>query len=263
MSLPKITSLRIYPIKGCGGISVSTIEVSPRGLLGDRQWMIIDARNQFVSQRQLPALSQIKLSRSAQDLLVDIPGNLPQRLESPRGLPEVFQAQVWDSQVQVVETSPELSQALSDYLQQKLRLVEMAPQFHRPIKAKYGQGEVVFADSLPLLVISQESLDELNRRLEDSVPMDRFRPNIVVQGEGQPHAEDLWKKVMMGGLNFRAPKLCVRCVVTTIDQKTGQKSPEPLKTLATYRRGPKGITFGQHLVCEGQGQLEVGSQVLL
>lgn len=274
MSSVHVTELWIYPIKGCGGVSVSELELTPRGPKWDRHWMIIDENGRFTSQRQHSQMCLLALEfNSAGDFTLSIPGQgdfvlgassqgYSDARSGARGDRPVISAQVWDCEVQVVETDTKISQALSLFLGTPVRLVEMAPGHSRLIKEKYGSGEIQFADSLQLLVISEESLAELNRRLENPVPMNRFRPNVVVKGVDEPHGEDSWQQVKVGDVTFKAPKLCVRCVVTTVDQATGEKSPEPLATLAKYRRGEKGILFGQHLVPEGLGGIHVGDEVL-
>jgi uncharacterized protein YcbX len=139
----------------------------------------------------------------------------------------------------------------------------MAPDFKRKVKEKYqvtGEEVVDFADGFPFLLISQSSLDDLNSKLKNPVPMNRFRPNLVVEG-GNPFQEDGWKKVKVGGVLFRVAKPCARCEITTVDQDTGEKGIEPLETLGLYRTAAKGVMFGQNLIAESLGTVKVGDPV--
>ncbi len=153
---------------------------------------------------------------------------------------------------------------LSDWLEHELRLVHMdavATRAVDPARSRAGD-EVSFADGFPLLLISQAALDELNARLAAPVPMLRFRPNLVVAGS-DAHAEDGWRRLRIGAIEFEAVKPCVRCVFTTVDPERGAFDPtgEPLKTLKHYRRGEKGITFGMNLIARGSGSLRLGDAV--
>jgi uncharacterized protein YcbX len=134
----------------------------------------------------------------------------------------------------------------------------------RPADPEYAPAgtRVSFADGFPFLLISEESLADLNRRLADPLPMNRFRPNLVVAG-AEPYAEDGWDRIEIGGVRLRMVKPCARCVVTTTDQTTAQRGKEPLRTLATYRKVEGEVMFGQNVVPEGRGHLRVGDQLLL
>src|SRR5262249_19187395 len=150
---------------------------------------------------------------------------------------------------------------LSDYLGQKCRLVRMADFTVRRLDERYAKdGEVGFADGYPFLLISEASLSDLNERLAEPVPMNRFRPNIVTSGSGS-YAEDRWKTIRIGTLEFRVVKPCDRCVITTVNQSTGDKGIEPLRTLATYRKSEAGVIFGQNLVHQGTGSIYVGDSI--
>jgi uncharacterized protein YcbX len=166
---------------------------------------------------------------------------------------------IWKDQCVAVAAGAEADAWFTALLGTPCRLVTMPSSTVRQVDLGYAEpGDPVgFADGFPFLLISQGSLDELNRRLEHPVPMDRFRPNIVVDG-CEPHAEDGWSRVTIGEISFRVVKPCARCVITTTDQQTGERGREPLRTLATYRRVGNKVLFGQNLIHDGVGAVRVG-----
>ena len=173
-------------------------------------------------------------------------------------------ASVWKDECAVLDEGHEAAAWFSDYLGVGARLVRLADDDARPLGTTAAQpgDRVSFADAYPFLLISEASLDGLNRRLSLPVPMDRFRPNIVVEGCGA-HAEDQWRHVRIGEVDFRVAKPCSRCVITTTNQQTGESGREPLRTLATYRLEDGEILFGQNLVHGGRGEVGVGDDVVV
>jgi hypothetical protein len=166
---------------------------------------------------------------------------------------------VWNHRCAAIPCGAKADAWVSHLLEARCRLVYMGDETRRPVEqnAAGAAGRVAFADAYPLLLISTASLDGLNARLAAPVPMNRFRPNIVVAGV-EAHAEDAWASVGAGDLELVVAKPCARCVVTTVDQATGVAGAEPLRTLATYRRGESGVLFGQNVVHRGTGSLTVG-----
>jgi uncharacterized protein YcbX len=178
-------------------------------------------------------------------------------LTPPAG--ERVPVEVWDDTTEGVLVSPEAAQWLSRFLGKLVRLLWMPDDVVRSTDPMYAAGyQVSFADGFGFLLISQASLDELNRRLETPLPMNRFRPNLVVSG-AQPFAEDGWRDLRLGGLDLSVVKPCGRCVVTTTDQDTAERGVEPLRTLATFRRRDGQVMFGQNVVHRGIGRLVVGT----
>jgi uncharacterized protein YcbX len=175
---------------------------------------------------------------------------------------------VWGAAVAPLLASNDAHAWISDYLHAPHRLVYMDDACARPLKAKYDgkygedSDEVSFADGFPLLLTSQASLDLLNSKLAEPVPMLRFRPNLVV-AHTAPHAEDGWKRIRIGAIEFDLVKPCSRCVFTTVDFERGEFDPsgEPLRTLTTYRRGDRGVTFGQNVIPRSGGTVRVGDEV--
>ena len=260
-----ISSLHVYPIKGCRGHSVTTVAVDAIGVIGDRRLMLVDASGRFVSQREEPLLATLTPELDGTRLTVRAAGVKPLALEiDPAGA--LVDVTVWGDDLQATDQGERAAAWFSDVLGSALRLVWYGPSSSRPIDATYSPrpgAETAFTDGYPLLVVTEASLADLNSRLADAVPMARFRPNVVVQG-GAAWDEDAWRVVTVGGMTFDAVKPCARCVVTTTDQHTGARHPrqEPLRTLASFRTIPGlGAIFGQNLVPRSPGQFAVGDAV--
>ncbi len=263
-----VSELNIYPVKGLKGIALEEARVTSRGLENDRRWMVVDPQGMFMSQRTVPKMATVwtelyddALALSAPDMdVVEVP------LATQDG--ERLRVVVWRSVCDAVAVSPAADAWLSEYLGTPCRLVHMAQSSLRYSNPDYaGSGKPVgFADGYACLATSEASLAELNERLaaqgHRALPMNRFRPNIVVAG-GAPWAEDTWGEIGIGAAAFRAAKPCGRCQVTTTDQATGEvRGPEPLATLATYREHPEfGIMFGMNWVVEMTGLIRVGDVV--
>lgn len=266
MKKARVISLHYYPIKSCGAINVSSFEVGRRGPLWDREWMIVDATTGiFFTQRQNAKLALIKpkLSTESQTLHIQLPNqdllNIP--LAKPGQKRDV---QVWGDKCLAWDEGDEAAAKLSDWLAHSVRLVRMEPDFERHLASKYNRPEAHtgFADSLPFLLTSLDSLAELNGRLSSPVPMNRFRSNIVIEG-APAYLEDQWKKIRIGAVEFAVAKPCSRCVIINTDQETAQRDTEPLKTLASYRKAPEGnkVFFGQNMIHLNEGRIQVGDEV--
>lgn len=262
MSQITVTELNIYPVKGTQGISLTKLTINSTGPKDDRRWMIIDENGKFISQRTHPALAIVKSEIVEGKLKLLIPHIAPIFIDTcDEG--NMLEAVIWKDTCHVVEQSKQASQALSDYLKIPCKLVGLANNTIRPVNPKYAATDmdhILFADGFPFLITSQNSLSDLNSKLSESVPMNRFRPNIVVQGL-EPYAEDNWKSLRIGDVFFKAAKPCSRCTVITIDQSTGEKSKEPLKTLAKYRNSEKGIMFGMNIIHCNEGIIQVGDNL--
>lgn len=261
----RLSEINIYPIKSLAGISLETATVEDRGLAFDRRWILVDENQRFITQREYPVMASIdviidggklraaKGSTSIEISLEDLPT-------------EVVIAKVWTSSVKSRTYGDEVNQWFSSVLGTKCRLVAMPGDAKRIVNPFYAvrkfKDMVSFADGYPFLLIGQSSLDELNSRLAVPVPMNRFRPNFVVEGS-ERFAEDAWKKIRVGDSIFHVVKPCARCVITTVDQTRGEKvGKEPLKTLATYRNKNGKVLFGQNLIAEGAGgTVKVGDKV--
>ena len=255
----KVASLHFYPIKSCAATDVETLEFGPRGPLYDREWMLIDAATStFLTQRQQTSLARVKTNLKSSTLEISIPEQ-SEKLELPlqgSSGPQIV-TKVWKDECLVYEPSTKVSEGFSEYLKHKVKLVPMQPDFTRLLDEKYKvpRAQTGFTDQFPVLLTSLASLAELNARLNERVPMNRFRANIVLEG-GEAFAEDRWQTVKIGAIEFKVSKPCARCIVINTDQKTGERAPEPLKTLATFRRSDAGkVLFGQYLIHLQEGRI--------
>ncbi len=249
MSELKLTQISIYPIKSLGGITLSQANVLGKGLQYDRRWMLVDGDGKAMTQRTFPKMALFKLSIDKEKITIKHRDNhLDLPLEN-RSLSIPLQVNIWDDTVSAYEISFLTSQWFSDLLAVKCKLVYFPEENVRPVNPKYKVNDehVSLADAYPFLIIGQSTLDELNGRLSNPLPINRFRPNFVFTG-GKPYEEDGWRNFTIGSVRFVGVKLCDRCVLTTVNQDTAEKGVEPLKTLATYRKKDNKIYFGQNLV---------------
>lgn len=257
-----LSEIWIYPVKSLGGIRLHASRVLEKGLQHDRRWMLVDENGRFMTQRNTPRMALFKL-KFIGDVIFVTHGKdeiiLPAH-GAPQG--QVIQAQIWDDVVEVWEVSVSLSGWFSQRLGMVCRLVEFPEHNQRAIDPDYAQSSenVSLADGYPLLIIGQSSLDDLNTRLEIPVPMNRFRPNLVFLG-GKPYEEEGWQEFSVGGNRFRAAKPCARCVLTTVDQETGEKGREPLLTLSKYRKQDDKILFGENVIPLDYGFIQEGDEI--
>ena len=260
-----LTSLHIYPVKGCRGLDLSQSNVEPWGLAGDRRWLLVDEDGRFVSQREQAALARVVIQPRDGGIEVTSEGHPPLSVDAP-GPGELLKVSVWSSTVLAAAAGPAADAWFSHYLGEPTRMVYLDDPTRRPVDPEYGQdGDTVsFADGFPLLLTSTASLDELGDWLaadgDQPVPMSRFRPNAVVTGF-EAWAEDRWRRVRIGDVSFRVAKPCGRCVVTTTDQVTGVRGSQPLRMLAKKRRFGKTLVFGQNIIPETPGRIQVGDPV--
>jgi uncharacterized protein YcbX len=257
-----ISELYIYPIKSLGGISLTQAEVTDRGFKYDRRWMLVDEQSRFLTQREHPQMALLKVAIKSDGLLVthQTKGSVTIPFEQYNQTKQ--EVVIWDDTCPAVYVSNELDAWFSDALGIKCRLIYMPDDTRRQVDQRYAPEGMItsFADAYPFLLIGQTSLDDLNNRLAEPLPINRFRPNIVFTG-GEPFEEDLMNHMHLAGINFYGAKLCARCVLTTINQQTAVKAKEPLKTLATYRLRDKKILFGQNLIHQGTGILSIGDTI--
>jgi uncharacterized protein YcbX len=221
--------------------------------------MLVDREGRFLTQRELPRMALISPRLQTQGMVLQAPGIDDLSVRQPPEEAERVEVAVWSDRCSVQRADPLADAWLSDYLGLFCRLVYMPDESVRPVDPRYAkpQDRTAFSDGFPLLLISQASLDDLNSRLSEPLPMLRFRPNLVVEG-CDPYAEDGWRNIRIGELTLRVVKPCSRCKVTTVDPYTGESGSEPLKTLADYRRRGNKVYFGQNLIHDGPGDLALG-----
>lgn len=267
--MPHVTALHLYPVKSLGGFAVDSAAADDFGFTGDRNFLVVDAAGRFVTQRTLPRMALVATALSPQTLTLSAAGFGSMEVRrAPDSSAPVRSVTVWKNEGLLAEDcGDEAAKFLSRYLESPLRLVRIGPRYHRPVKpSKARPGDVVsFADAYPFLLLSEASVADLNHRLaaqgEETLPMGRFRPNIVVGGCAA-YAEDAWTTFHIGDLRFRNAGPCARCIITTTDQATAKRGKEPLRTLATYRRDPAeptDVNFAINLIHETKrGTVRVG-----
>ncbi len=245
-----ISGLWYYPIKSGAGVALTEAVLDERGIVGDREFMVVDESGGFLTQREAPLLAVVEwhaptVVTPIGRAIID-PG--PQR-----------EVTVWDYTGPAVDCGDGVAGLLSDFLGRRVRLVRTPPEHAR--RSDDGRTGVGFADGYPLLLIGEASLGMLNARLPQPLPMNRFRPNIVV-AESTPFAEDSWRHIQLGSVPAEVVKPCKRCAITRVDQATGIRGDgEPLRTLGTFRKVKGGVIFGQNVVHDGLGTLRVGEEI--
>ena len=266
----QITGLFVYPVKSCRGLALDEVEIGPRGFLHDREFLVIDETNTFITQRTGPRLATVHVGLDDAGLILSDgrAGELRVPFQDREQRSSARSVKIFDDQVLADDAGDEAADWFSTVLQQNCRLVQAGGSFSRTVRPeeiapahRFDHGtEISFTDAFPTLLTSEASLADLNGRLPEPLPMDRFRPNIVVRG-CRPYEEDSWTTIRSGGVVFGCAAPNLRCVITTIDQQTGTRDgAEPLRTLATYRRASdqSGVMFGTYLVHSSVGRLRVG-----
>ncbi|MBK9495573.1 MAG: MOSC domain protein [Alphaproteobacteria bacterium ADurb.BinA280] len=256
-----LSALHVFPLKSAGGLSLDQAHVTPLGLDDDRRWMLVDVDGRFVTGRLHPELVRLRVLPSATGLELHFKNARAQVKRPDR--PQRIAVTVWKDTVSAAHW-PDADDALSDWLGQRVTLVHRDEQAVRPVAADYARlgDEVSFADGFPVLLLSSSAVDALNARLIQPVSALHFRPNLLIEGCA-PHAEDDWKRIRIGEIEFDVVKPCTRCVFTTVDPQSGKRRSdgEPLQTLKEYRRSARGITFGQNLIPRRTGLIRVGDTV--
>jgi uncharacterized protein len=258
-----LSELHCYPVKSCRGIAAQSWQLDVTGLAHDRSFMVVTPDGTFLTQRELPALALVGTALTGRQLVITAPrGEVAVDLDHTHGQ-QPLPVTVWDDTVGAFDQGDEAAALLADHLGISCRLVRMDARHPRLADPQYAPADtaVGFADGFPLLLIGAASLVELNARLPRPLPMNRFRPNLVV-ADSAPFAEDSWRRIRIGPIEMDVVKPCARCTIPTVEQTTGRRDgAEPLRTLGTYRRGSRGVLFGQNVVHRSQGPLTVGDPV--
>jgi uncharacterized protein YcbX len=262
--LATITELNIYPVKSCRGIALDRATLRETGFAHDREWLVVQGEGRFVTQREEPRLALIEPQVADGTLQLGAPG-MPTLTVDGTATDAPVEVTCWKDRCAAFDAGNRAAEWLSDFLRKPYRLVRFDTRRKRPSSREWtGEIEALnqFSDGYPWLVLSTASLEDLNARLEQPLPMNRFRPNIVIDGV-PPYAEDRVHELINGQVRLRAVKPCTRCIITTTDQATAERDGnEPLRTLRSYRFSAelKGVMFGQNLIlAEGVGhELRVG-----
>jgi len=267
---PHVSALFRYPLKSAAGIAVETLELDDVGAHLDRRWMLIDEAGRFISQREETRLALIRTALEGDRLTVSAPGAATYVIPDHDDSAPRERVTIWDDTVDAVSIGGEADEWFCEVLRTHCRLVYFPLDTIRLAERAYNPDghRVGFADAYPLLVVGASSLADLNTRLaargHDALPMNRFRPNIVIDG-AESYAEDSWRRIAIGETNpvsVSIAKPCARCAITTTDQATAVRGKEPLATLATYRRGADGsVYFAQNAIHDRPGVLHVGAVV--
>jgi uncharacterized protein YcbX len=267
-----VAGLFAHPVKSCRAVALEQATVGPRGIELDRHWMFVDPAGRFVSQRTEPALARITAlaehdgDDDGERLHLSAPGAADLVVATPRS-GDRAQVTVWNDDCAALDCGDEVAAWASEVAGTPLRLVRFDDAAHRALDERYVADRAAvtaFADGYPLLVTHESSLADLQRRIGDAadVPMERFRPNLVIGGDLPAWDEDDWLELRVGDVVLDVVKPCTRCAITTTDQASGERrGPEPLRTLASFRRSPGGVVFGQNAVHRGPGTLRVGDPV--
>ena len=259
-----LAAIHVHPLKSGATLALDVARVERRGLEHDRRWLVVDPSGRFVTGRQEPRLVLVRATPFAGGIDLEAPGMPALRVLAPEGNADRLDVTVWDDRIDAAACDGAADAWLTRYLGNPARLAYMDELAPRAVDAGYARpgDRVSFADAFPLLVVGTGSMDSLNARLATPLPVERFRPNLVVE-TSSPHGEDGWLRIRIGALEFELVKPCTRCVFTTVDPATGtfDRSGEPLRTLKSYRRTAKGITFGQNAIARAFGELRVGDPV--
>ncbi len=267
-----VAELTCYPVKSCAGITLPRVQVGPMGIRHDRQWMVVDHEGRFMAQRTdderhgagTRSLGQVRTAIGAGLLTLSAAGMPPLELPLAGSDGPRLAVRVWGARTVGVDQGPKAAAWFSEYLSRErpggYRLVRMPDDEVRP--ANRGAGRLAFADGYPFMVVSTASLADLNRRMPVPLPMNRFRPSLVIAID-EPYAEDRMERVRIGPIELQGTTRCVRCPIPTFDQRTGTRGREPLRTLATYRRTPRGVVFGRNFNHVGTGEISVGDAVVV
>ncbi len=254
-----LSNIFIYPVKSLAGIRVSQWEVVETGLKYDRQWMLIDENGRFLSQRRFPkmALIQTELTESTVILSAENFSDFHLPLEPKKGA--IIPSTIWDDSCLAQHVSIEADAWFSAVLETVCQLVYLPSQTKRGVDLTYANDadRVAFSDGFPFLIISQNSLNSLNTELETPIEMARFRPNLVISG-CDAYAEDFWRLIKIGDIDFRLPKPCSRCSIPAINPKTADIEKAPLAALNRLRKWQNKIYFGQNALHNSCGKLKIG-----
>lgn len=253
-----VSGLSIYPIKSCQGIKQNSTLVERFGLENDRRWMVVDEHSVMITLRKFSKMCLIQVLLTKSGLVLKSNDMADLSIIKPTHSKKVM-VKVWDDECQAFDAGDEAANWLSHFLSKKCRLVYFPEDEFRQVDLSYARkgDKTAFSDGFPLLLISQESLDDLNSRLNQPITMERFRPNIVVSG-CDAFAEDTWKKIRIGDSVFRIVKPCSRCVIPSINIETAVREEEPLKSLSSYRKRDNKILFGQNVIADDIGKIALG-----
>ena len=262
MSKLVLNGLFRYPVKSLRGAGLAEVALDARGISQDRHWMLVNPDGLFLSQRKLPRMTLVRTLMVYDHLTLQAPGMSDLVLPPESDSDEAVQVKVWGDECLARCVGKDADRWLGEFLQTECRLVYLPGDQLRQVDLDYAKDgdQTGFSDGFPLLLISEASLQDLNSRMTEPLPMERFRPNLVVSG-CESYAEDQWRRIRIGGIEFKIVKPCSRCAITRVNPETAQIGVEPLKTLGSYRREGNNVYFGQNIIHTGVGELRLGMDV--
>lgn len=263
-----VKELNIYPIKSARRIALNEAEILPTGLAGDRMAMFVDPSGKFITQRQMPELAQLNVRQDGKTFHLSLDDG---RALSASPTREEMRVRVWDDMMSAALASQEVNEELSNWFGREMSLCFVDEMTERFADRRWATSQVpvTFADGFPILITTTASLEALNANMqahgEDHVPMERFRPNIVIEND-TPWEDDFWQIIEIGGVEFDLVKPCSRCIMTTQDQLSGSRSvPTPMPAMVRLRMSGDhrvtGVLFGWNAVANGTGTLRLGDEV--
>jgi uncharacterized protein len=273
-----VSQLCVYPLKSSQGIELQQVQVQTKGLLGDREMMLVSGNGRFITQRQFPQLAKIQVSIVGQSITLQVADHSFPSLTFGATLQgTLIEVEIWRDRLLAIDQGEETAQWFRQFLNlpedKTCRLVRQSSADTRLLAKKYSSDEdqpLSLADNYPVMLTATASLTELNQRIMEihqqrsqAIPMDRFRPNVVIETT-EPFIEDGWKLIQIGEIQFRMAKPCSRCIITTIDQGNGDKNSfkEPLNTLGTFRQlSEQGVMFGVNMIPQNEGIIQVGDRL--
>lgn len=261
-----VSQLYVYPIKSLSGVAMSSVNITDRGFEYDRRWMLIDEHDNFLTQREIAAMALLKVVITGNGLKIFHQANEDDFIIVPF-VPQTgkrVHTNIWGVACTPLLVNDGIDKWFSKILDTNCRLVYMDDNTQVMIDERYNIGNRLtsFSDGYPILMISEASLNDLNSRIGEVLAINRFRPNLVINGAGA-FEEDTMKEFVINGINFYGAKPSARCVITTIDQSTAEKGKEPLKTLATYRGINNKIYFGENVIAASAGSISIGDSVTI
>ena len=263
--MPYLSHIFLYPIKSVTGIQVNQWKVTKTGLEYDRQWMLVDEQQQFLSQRRLHKMARIKTRIQDDQLIVSAPGQTDLSLALEPLQQDSINVTIWHDQCSAQTISHIADQWFSEFLQTPCRLVYQPKTSQRPVSPQYAHAsdQTSFSDGFPFLIAANASLALLNQKMGLSLSMQRFRPNLVIS-DSASYAEDTWRSINIGDISFRLPKPCSRCSVPQINPETAMTDKkEPLYTLSRTRKWNNKVYFGQNALHDNKGYLQVGDKLTI
>ena len=281
-----VSQLCVYPLKSGRAIELPQAEVKTSGFVGDRELMLVSGSGKFITQRQFPQLAKILVQVARQDIILRLEDNsFPSLTLTPTLNGSAIEVEIWRDRLLAIDQGDEAARWFHQFLgldsTKVCRLVKQSPEHLRAIAlprtlaiaSKYSSQEehsIGFVDNYPVMLTATASLAELNQRIveihssqQQTIPMNRFRPNIVIETT-EPFIEDRWSLIQIGEIQFKVAKPCSRCIMTTIDQQQGEKNQlkEPLNTLGTFRQlSEKGVMFGVNTIPQNEGIIRTGDRL--